>query len=166
MKIALISGSPRAERNSHQVTLFIESLLTEKSIQTQILDVIDYKNGNLSAESFSQGLKEADGIIIVSPEYNGLFPGELKTMLDTVNLYSEKPAMVAGVSTGVLGGVLAAKALQQYLVKMEAYLYPKFIISPSVESLFVDQKVVEGFYKNVVTDTVNGFVSFCQKLKD
>jgi NAD(P)H-dependent FMN reductase len=65
---------------------------------------------------FSAAMERADGIVIVSPEYNHSFPGLLKHVLDScLKEYIHKAAGVVGVSAGVFGGARAIEHLQPVL---------------------------------------------------
>lgn len=91
MTIAIISASVRTGRNSHRVALYFQNYITEHIIATvKILDLNDYKfpifderlrflkNPPTQVLEFAEEIKNADAIIIVTPEYNGGYPASLK----------------------------------------------------------------------------------------
>ena len=56
----------------------------------------------------AQQIKDADGVIFFSPEYNYSVPGVLKNALDYLSRsdkqpFSNKPAVIVGASPGLLG---------------------------------------------------------------
>ncbi|HEX8748785.1 MAG TPA: NADPH-dependent FMN reductase, partial [Pyrinomonadaceae bacterium] len=54
---------------------------------------------------FSAAVSRADGLVIVTPEYNHGYPGMLKHLLDTnLKEYVHKAVGVCGVSAGGFGG--------------------------------------------------------------
>jgi len=56
----------------------------------------------------------ADGLIIISPEYNHGYPGSLKRVLDTLlREYVHKAVGLVGVSKGTLGGARVIEQLVQ-----------------------------------------------------
>ncbi len=69
-------------------------------------------------------VKAADGLLIVSPEYNRSIPGVLKNALDHgsrptgQSVWAGKPAGIIGVSTGAIGTAMA----QQHLRNVLSYL--------------------------------------------
>src|SRR5213078_3804962 len=85
-------------------------------------DLIDIRNIRLSIDDageaikdpkFSKTVNEADGLILVVPEYNHSFPGLLKHVLDTnLKEYIHKAVGVCGVSAGPFGG---ARMIQNLL---------------------------------------------------
>lgn len=64
-------------------------------------------------------VEEADGVIIVTPEYNWSIPGALKNALDWLSRVEQpligKPVMTAGVSTGIMGTIRAQLHLREVL---------------------------------------------------
>ena len=89
-------------------------------IQTRLFDVADF---DLPRHDYGQGLKpmfpewrdaiiQADGLVIVSPEYNHGYPGTLKAVLDLLlKEYIHKAVGLVGVSAGPWGGTRVIEAL-------------------------------------------------------
>lgn len=73
-------------------------------------------------KEFKAKIKAADGILIVTPEYNYSVPGVLKNALDAAsrpygdNPFEGKPAAIMGASIGMLGTARAQYHLRQTLV--------------------------------------------------
>lgn len=71
-----------------------------------------------------QDIREADGLLFVTPEYNRSIPGVLKNALDHASrpygesVFPDKPAGILGVSVGAIGTACA----QQHLRTILAYL--------------------------------------------
>jgi chromate reductase len=75
-------------------------------------------------------IAEADGLIIVSPEYNYSVPGVLKNALDWLSRVSPqplvgKPVMIESASPGVIGGARMQYHLRQILVFFDAKVLNK-----------------------------------------
>src|SRR5690606_28305235 len=70
-------------------------------------------------KDFKKKVAEADGVIIVTPEYNWSIPGVLKNALDWLSrvdkVLIDKPVMTAGASPTALGTVRAQLHLRQIL---------------------------------------------------
>ncbi len=93
MYIPIILGTARKDRQSERVAQFILRKTLVKNTESEILDVRDYRieatdnTGQIpQAKKLAKKIKKAVALIIVSPEYNHSYPGELKMMLDV--LYS------------------------------------------------------------------------------
>lgn len=82
-----------------------------------IKDSSEYPSKNVQA--WSRLVTSLSGLIILTPEYNGCYTGELKTALD--HLYNEwRDLPVAVISYAVYGGQRAGKLLRQALEGVHA----------------------------------------------
>ena len=64
--------------------------------------------------SLRDKVQSSDKLVFVVPEYNGSFPGVLKTFIDSLKYpqgVRDKKAGLIGVSSGVQGGVFAMSHL-------------------------------------------------------
>lgn len=90
-----------------------------------------------SVRSFRQKLNEADGVLIVTPEYNAGIPGGLKNALDWASRSPKEfsiknlPVAIAGASNGNVGTALSQMQVRQILTNMNANIMtnPKIIAS-------------------------------------
>jgi chromate reductase len=93
--------------------------------------------------AFKSAIREADAMLISSPEYNYGVPGVLKNAIDWASrpsgncVLNRKPAAIMGCSPGLGGTIRAQHALRQTFVFTETYamLQPEIKI-PSVAPLF------------------------------
>ncbi len=148
--IAIISASVRVGRNSHRVARFFSNYIAAEGHGTaEILDLAAYNfpifterlrlqvPQHEGALQFAERIKAADGIIIVTPEYNGSIPASLKNVTDL--LYEEwyhKPIGIATVSDGAFGGSQVLGVLQFTLWKMRALTIPAMFPVPKVREAF------------------------------
>ena len=148
--IAIISSSVRKERKSHSVALYFKHYLEENNLASvEILDLKEYnfpvfeetiktlKNPSEKVLDFAKKIKSADGIIIVTPEYNGGIPASLKNAIDI--LYDEwhgKPISISTVSSGNFGGSQALVSLQFILWKIGAWTVTNMFPVSNVEKAF------------------------------
>lgn len=151
--IAIISSSVRIGRVSHRVALYFKNYLTQNNLATaEILDLKEYnfpvfeerlnhqKNPIPAAVVFSNKIKNADGVIIVTPEYNGGYPASLKNAVDL--LYPEwrrKPIAISTCSDGVFGGTQVITSLTFTLFKAKAWLVPAMCPMPKMQELLDEQ---------------------------
>jgi NAD(P)H-dependent FMN reductase len=148
--IAIISASVRTDRVSHRVALFFKKYLDEHQLATG--EILDLKELNFpvfeerlshqtfpvpEALDFEQKIKKADGVIIVTPEYNGGYPASLKNAIDL--LYEEwrrKPIAISTVSNGSFGGTQVITSLQFTFFKIRAWVVPAMCPMPKAQELF------------------------------
>lgn len=151
--ISIISSSIRIGRKSHRVALYFMKYIIEKNIATtEILDLYKYnfpifnerlkyqKDPTKKTLEFTHKIIESDGVIIVTPEYNGGYPASLKNAIDMLddNLY-HKPIAISTVSKGNYGGSQAITSLQFSLWKMQVL---------TADTMFPVSKVEETFDEN------------------
>ncbi len=148
--LAIISASVRTNRASHRVARYFQHYITNHQLGTvEILDLKEYNfpvfeerlhqqsDPSAQALEFAEKIKQADGVIIVTPEYNGGYPASLKNVVDL--LYPEwyrKPVAISTVSDGSFGGTQVITSLQFSLWKIKAW---------TVSAMFPVPKVLEAF---------------------
>jgi chromate reductase len=126
--VVVIVGSLRKESFS----LKIANALAKLAPPTLKLDVttlngISFFNQDLEAAppadwlAFREKLQKSNGVLFITPEYNRSIPGVLKNAIDVgsrpygKSSFLEKPIGIISNSPGPLGGVSAAKHLQNVL---------------------------------------------------
>lgn len=153
--IAIISASVRKGRKSHRLALYFQSLIGEKQRgRVTMLDLASYdfpvfherlrllESPPEQVLAFAENVKSADGVIIVTPEYNGGYPASLKNVIDL--LYDEwrrKPIAIATVSAGSFGGMNVITSLVYSLWKMQAWVVPALFPMPKITEAFDEQGV-------------------------
>jgi len=172
MHIAIISSSVRVGRNSHRVALFFKNYIEENKLATvEIVDLNEYQfpifderlknqpNPAVKTLEFAGKIKAANGVIIVTPEYNGGYPAALKNVVDL--LYEEwhrKPIAISTASDGVFGGSQVITSLQFSLWKIRAWTVPAMFPVPKVQDAFdekgipLDKERVEKRAKTFVSE--------------
>ena len=112
--LPVILGTPRKDRVSERVAKWVHSKIQERDeIETQFFDVRDFdlprdhygtEIGHLFPE-WRDAIIRADGLVIVTPEYNHGYPGALKSVLDLLlKEYIHKAVAFVAVSAGPWGG--------------------------------------------------------------
>ncbi|MDP2741566.1 MAG: NAD(P)H-dependent oxidoreductase [bacterium] len=166
MYIPIILGTAREGRRSELVAKYLLKELNNnyKELETEIIDVKDYIIGATDntkkskiAQSFSEKVSRADGLIIVSPEYNHGYPGELKLMIDMIyKEYAKKPVGICGVSVGPLGGGRAVEQLRQVVIELHMVPIREALYFPFVQNLFDDNGEIK---ESIYTDKVKIFLT-------
>jgi chromate reductase len=96
------------------------------------------------ANAWADAVRSADGVIVVSPEYNWSIPGGLKNAIDWVSRmkeqpFKDKPVALQSAAGGILGGSRMQYHLRQSLLSIDAVLFGK----PEVIVTFAAQKFDE-----------------------
>ncbi len=151
--IAIISASVRIGRQSHRVALFFKKYIEDNNLATvEILDLMEYQfplfderlqyqeNPAPKTLEFAEKIKAANGVLIVTPEYNGGYPAALKNVTDL--LYKEwrhKPLAISTVSNGQFGGSQVITSLLFTIWKIGAWVVPSMFPVPSVQDNYDEQ---------------------------
>ena len=148
--IVIISASVRTGRNSHRVALYFKKFLEEQKLASaEILDLAVYNfplfderlayqpSPSEKVLEFSNKIKSADGVIIVTPEYNGGYPASLKNVVDLLyDDWRRKPIAISTASDGVFGGTQVITSLQFSLWKIRSWTVPAMFPVPKVQTTF------------------------------
>jgi NAD(P)H-dependent FMN reductase len=148
--IPVIVGSTRRGRQTPKVARFIERRLVERDgIEADLLDLAEYDFPIMEERlrlrddpppgltEFSERVARADALVIVTPEYNGGYPGVLKNALDyLLPEYHRKPVGIISVSAGPWGGLRALAQLRQVVLSLGALPIPANFPVRHVQSSF------------------------------
>src|SRR5204862_519166 len=81
----------------------------------------------------------ARGLHVVTPEYNGSFPGILKYFIDMLKFpesFERKPVAFVGEAAGIWGGFRSVEQLEMIFGYRNAYLFPDRIFIPGISQKF------------------------------
>jgi NAD(P)H-dependent FMN reductase len=179
MKITVISSSVRPGRLSHRVTLALLELIAAKGHRAFCIDLkeenfplFDGRLDELAEQPLallkcSETLSISQGIIVVTPEYNGGIPAALKNLVDVLGKpeFAGKPMGVASVSTGIMGGVRAAYQLQQIILALQAYPQPQMLLAAEVhKQIDANGTIINPAFQQKMNAFLNSFLSFTEKI--
>jgi NAD(P)H-dependent FMN reductase len=174
--LPVLLGTNRKKRQSENVAKWIFGKMQERGeIETELFDTRDF---DLPSDHYGQEIKDrfpewrdamirADGLVIVTPEYNHGYPGVLKSVLDLLlPEYIHKPVAFAGVSAQVWGGTRVIEACLPMV--RELGLAPTFtdLNFPRVQNLFDENgKLLDDAYEKRVKDFLDELVWMSRALK-
>jgi chromate reductase, NAD(P)H dehydrogenase (quinone) len=176
--IVVIVGSLRKE----SFTLKIANALAKLAPDTLKLDVttlhgISFFNQDLEATppadwlAFREKIQKSDGVLFVTPEYNRAIPGVLKNAIDVASRpygkssFLGKPMGIISNSPGPLGGVSAAKTLQNILPGISGPILgqPEIYLN-GVGDAFDDKgELTKDSLRTVLKQYIDAYAAFVQK---
>jgi chromate reductase len=176
--VVVIVGSLRKEG----FTLKIANALAKLAPDTLKLDVvtpygISFFNQDLEAAppadwlAFREKLQKSTGVLFVTPEYNRSIPGVLKNAIDVASRpygkssFLGKPTGIISNSPGPLGGVSAAKHLQNILPGITGPILgqPETYLN-GVGDAFDDKgNLVKESMQKVLQQYIDAFAAFVEK---
>jgi len=151
-KILGISGSLR--RESRNTALLREAIRLFGDCDAEIADLrLPLYDGDLEdrvglpdeVKRLVAQIRAADGIIMVTPEYNKMIPGVLKNALDwisrdTLPPMKDKPLAILSASAGGTGGEVAQFTLRHALAPFGAHvLQGPAVVIPGSDDAFDEQ---------------------------
>jgi NAD(P)H-dependent FMN reductase len=141
----LVSGTGRKGNNTDHAADYVRKVAEEKGFVVNYVHVSEYLWGatirgeseDPRTEPWKMQIKAADIMVIVTPEYNHGYPGELKILLDGAYAeYDRKPVAICGVSSGVFGGVRAVEQLKQVMFELHARLLRQALYFGNIKTAF------------------------------
>ncbi|GAB3229291.1 NAD(P)H-dependent oxidoreductase [Algoriphagus aestuariicola] len=124
--IKIIVGTNRPNSISKLIASRYQEILREKGAESEILELERlpadfiktalYENNGRNEEynAFHSRVKEGKKFVFIVPEYNGSFPGILKSFIDGMtypNTFRNKKCALVGISSGIGGGGIALSHL-------------------------------------------------------
>jgi len=174
MYIPIILGTAREGRQSDKVAKFMLEEAKKAGLESEIIDVRDFRTEATAGKEESSKAKElaiiiskAEALIVVSPEYNHSFPGELKMMLDMLyKEYTAKPVGFCGVSVGGFGGTRVVEQLK--LLSVELHMVPirEALYFSGVQDLFgANGEIKDESFQKKIKVFLDELTWYAQKLK-
>ena len=144
LTVAVLVGSVRVGSNTAKAAAFIAAEL--KSGGRIIVDYIDPREVDLVVpgrpgqdliearlnEALRERVRIADGVVVVTPEYDGSYSSITKILIECLgypSVLAGKPVTILGVASGRIGAVRAIAHLRSLLFNVGALVLPT---SPSV----------------------------------
>jgi len=173
--ITIISCTNRKSSVSKTVSEFYNELLLQAGVESRILDLqelpVDFANPSLYESSglnqvlnqMTQLIKDSDKFVFVVPEYNGSFPGVLKTFIDGMdypNPFRNKKCALVGLSSGVQGGALALSHLTDIFNYLGMHVLALKVRMPRIEKIVSKGKVTDKLALDLLDMQIRDLINF------
>jgi NAD(P)H-dependent FMN reductase len=148
-RLAVLYGSVRSARQGIRAARFVVDRLGARGHEVTFLDAREldlplldrmhkeYEDAPEPLARVSRSLEAAEGIVVVTGEYNHGLPPGLKNLLDHFQReYYFKPAAVVSYSAGAFGGVRAAVHLRGVLGELGMAVISTELPVPKVQKTF------------------------------
>ncbi len=176
LNLPVLLGTNRQDRKSIFVAKWLISHMELRSeIQTRLFDVAEFQ---LPQHDYGQSLKNmfpewrdaifnADGLVIVAPEYNHGYPGSLKGVLDLLlPEYIHKAVAFVGVSAGPWGGTRVIEAMVPMARELGLAVTFSDLNFPFVQRTFDESgKILDPAFEQRAKDFLDELVWMAQVLK-
>lgn len=116
--VTIISGTNRPASNTLKVANYYQKTLAKKGLETYLFNLEDLPENLITSDLYGkrspeftqiqQLITKTNKFLFIIPEYNGSFPGVLKTFIDACAFpesFYEKKAALVGLSSGKYGNI-------------------------------------------------------------
>jgi NAD(P)H-dependent FMN reductase len=153
LRLVVIYGSVRSERQGIRAARFIVDETRKRGHEVTLIDPLEYRLPLLdkmykeypkgeapeTLEKLAALIVPADGVVVVSGEYNHSIPPALSNLLDHfLEEWFWKPSAIVCYSAGSYGGVRAAMQLRMMLAELGTVSIPSIFPVPRVQEAFAE----------------------------
>src|SRR5476649_2685177 len=176
--VVVIVGSLRKEAHTLKVANALAKLAPDMlKLEIVTLQGISFFNQDLEAAppadwlAFREKLQKSEGVLFVSPEYNRSISGVLKNAIDVgsrpygKSSFLGKPTGIVTNSPGPLGGISAAKHLQNILPGISGSIMgqPEIYLNGIGDAFNDKGALVKESLQTVMKQYIDAFAAFVKK---
>lgn len=177
--ILIISGTNRPGANALKVSQIVQAHYAAAGIEAELYSLSEMPREIFDATSYAkkpeswlavqQRILDAHGLHIVTPEYNGGFPGVLKYFIDMLKFpesFEGKPVAFTGEAAGIWGAIRPVEQLQHIFGYRNAHVYPDRVFIPGVNGRLNDAgNLTDPAIDERLKKQALGFAAFVKKLR-
>ena len=179
MNILGIAGSLR-EGSYNRAALRAAQTLAPEGVTIETFDIKglpgfsqdDETNPPAQLVELKQRIRDADAILLVTPEYNYSVPGVLKNAIDWASrpygdsAWTRKPVAIMGASVGTLGTARAQYHLRQMFVFLNMYAVnqPEVMISQAHKHFDAEGNLTDDTAKKLIRQLLEELVMLTKQL--
>lgn len=177
--LTLIIGTNRPGSNTSKVARLVEEVYSSLKVALHILDLhklpaeifspSSYAEKPKSFHPFAEAVLKAEGLIVVTPEYNGSVPGVLKYFIDMLKFpesFEKRPVCFVGLSAGIWGALRPIEQLQQIFGYRNALIYPVRVFLPGINDLLDENgSLNDAEILGRLKSQAEGYIDFVERLK-
>lgn len=183
LKVLVICGSLRKGSYNAALTRALPALAPAdmKLIAAPPFDGFPFYNSDVQEAGFpavvsdlAAAVRDADGVIIVTPEYNWTIPGALKNALDWLSRmkeqpFKDKPVAIQSASMGPLGGARMQYHMRMALTYMNSFVFgtPEIFVGTAQNKF--DKETLELMdqpTKDIVKTQLAAFAKFIVRVRE
>ena len=177
--ILIISGTNLPNSNTRKITTHVEKAYAALGVPAKVLDLADlppeiflpsaYEKTPASFQKFIDAILGADGLVVVTPEYNGSIPGALKYFIDMLPFpesFEHRPVCFVGLAVGMWGALRPVEQLQAIFGYRNGHIFPERVFMPGVGKLLNEAgQFTHPDMEKRLGKQAEGFVGFVESLR-
>ena len=175
--IIVIAGTNRPNSNALRVAKLVEAqyiaLKTPVEIYSldqmppEIFNPSSYASKPASFLPVQDKIVASRGLHVVTPEYNGSFPGVLKYFIDMLKFpdsFEAKPVAFTGEAAGIWGAIRPIEQLQQIFGYRNAHIFPDRVFIPGINGkLDANGQLTDAAIADRLAKQAAGFDAFTKR---
>ncbi len=177
--ITIISGTNRPNSKTRQIANVYAVILEAAKVDYKLLSLEDiplevFGINMYDSENVSPKLKEiqeeyifpAEKWILITPEYNGSFPGVFKLFIDAISMneyprnFKQKKVALVGVSAGKAGNLMGMSAICDFVNYLGMTVFPTKIPLSSISEILSDDGILNEESFIAVKNQISAFIQF------
>jgi chromate reductase len=182
VKVLVICGSLRKGSFNAAVARALPALAPPEMTLTQassfgkfpIYNADDQDASGIPAEvqAWCEAIRAADGVVIVSPEYNWSIPAGLKNAVDWASrekavCFKDKPVALQSASGGQVGGARMQYHLRMALTAIDAQMFgkPEVFINFAAQKIDAKGELTDQPVKDIIRLQLAAFAKFIARVR-
>jgi len=172
--VTIIAGTNRPNSSTFKVARYYQKTLLSKGLEAGVLSLIElpdtlivsdlYGKRSAAFAAIQQRVSATDKFIFIIPEYNGSFPGVLKTFIDACTFpdsFYEKKAALVGISSGKYGNIRGVDHFTGICNYIHLHVMPlKIHITNIKNELNADGDLINADTIAFTDEQMNKFITF------
>lgn len=174
-KIVIVCGTNRSDSVSYQIALIYQEILARMGVDNELIDLSDlphdfafsalYENSgkNQAFNPFREIMAKHKKFVFIVPEYNGSFPGVLKTFIDGLkypDTFRDKKCALVGISSGIQGAGMALSHLTDIFHYCGMHVLAQKPKLSHIEEHFREGTIINELYMTLLQDQASKFIEF------
>lgn len=176
--IVLLIATNRPGSNTGKVATHVIEIYAAKGISLHVVDLhqlppeifapSSYAEKPANFAPFQEAISKASGVVIVTPEYNGGFPGIFKYFIDMLKFpesFNGMPFAFVGLSAGIGGAIRPIEQFSTLVTYLRGIIYPEKVNIPGINNHLDESgrlktpELIERLEKQA-----DGFIKFLKQL--
>ena len=178
MMIVLLIATNRPDSNTAKVAAHVAEIYAAKGSPLHVIDLhklppeifapTSYAEKPASFAPFQEAMSKAKAVVVVTPEYNGGFPGVFKYFIDMLKFpetFAGKPFAFVGLSAGGGGAIRPVEQFSTLVIYLKGILYPATVNIPGIHGHLDDKgKLKTPEMIERIEKQADGFLKFVAKV--